>query len=60
MLFHPLIDGIGDFNEILAVEPKKGGRDKHFQYRCDFKETLNSCELEDLGHHKTKFTWINK
>lgn len=50
---------IGDFNEIPCDEEKQGGLERSRQLMKDFRETLDSCELEHMGFLGLMFTWIN-
>ncbi|XP_059441456.1 uncharacterized protein LOC132173838 [Corylus avellana] len=51
---------IGDFNEIVSGEEKSGER-KTPRWQMDaFKDTLEVCQLIDLGYTGPLFTWSNK
>ncbi|XP_059428616.1 uncharacterized protein LOC132162400 [Corylus avellana] len=50
---------LGDFNEILYVSEKLGGKDRHRGFMEDFQSTLTNCNLMDLGYRGPKFTWNN-
>lgn len=50
----------GDFNETLVDEEKWGrGRKARWQME-NFRKTLATCHLEDLGYIGPNFTWCNK
>lgn len=49
----------GDFNEILHVSEKWGGRARSKKQINDFHEFLDVCELRDLGYNSSPFTWSN-
>ncbi|KAA3453657.1 reverse transcriptase [Gossypium australe] len=47
----------GDFNEILFSFEKKGGRTREERQMAAFRETLEHCELYDLGFSGQWCTW---
>lgn len=49
----------GDFNEILIQEEKEGGEPRSQACMDRFKQTLEDCELVDLGFSGDVFTWKN-
>jgi hypothetical protein len=49
----------GDFNEILFSYEKEGGRQRQQQCMDRFRETLEHCQLNDLGYEGDCFTWRN-
>jgi hypothetical protein len=49
----------GDFNLILNSSEKLGGNNIDYNHTKMFNDTLNDCELTDLGYDGTKFTWAN-
>lgn len=49
----------GDFNEILDLSEKWGGNGQQRSLMEAFKNTLEVCELHDLGYRGSKFTWSN-
>jgi hypothetical protein len=49
----------GDFNMVLNHAEKLGGRDIDYTHTNLFQETLNDCQLQDLGYHGEAFTWSN-
>ena len=49
----------GDFNEILFVHEKEGGRQKPQSCLDRFKLALEDCDLSDLGFEGDCFTWRN-
>ncbi|KAK3212073.1 hypothetical protein Dsin_016779 [Dipteronia sinensis] len=51
---------IGDFDEILSDSDKFGGADRNWRTMSDFRETLEDCELENMGFIGPRFTWSNK
>ena len=50
---------LGDFNEILEADEKFRGVPKSRRQMQDFRDTLTSCNLHDLGFVGPKFTWNN-
>uniref|UniRef100_A0A2N9FDP4 Reverse transcriptase domain-containing protein n=1 Tax=Fagus sylvatica TaxID=28930 RepID=A0A2N9FDP4_FAGSY len=48
-----------DFNEILRVNEKYGGRERSLRQILDFQEAVNTCNLVDLGFQGAKYTWTN-
>jgi ribonuclease HI len=49
----------GDFNMVLNHAEKQGGRDINLSQSNLFHDTLNNCNLQDLGFHGDMFTWAN-
>lgn len=49
----------GDFNEILYLAKKQGGRARPEKQISDFREFLTRCKLRDLGYVGSTFTWCN-
>jgi hypothetical protein len=49
----------GDFNLLLNSSEKFGGNGIDHHHTRMFNETLNHCDLIDLGYNGTKFTWAN-
>ena len=48
---------MGDFNDILFIEEKRGGRvSSHGQVQA-FKDVLDVCGFVDLGFTSPEFTW---
>ncbi|KAK2649995.1 hypothetical protein Ddye_017484 [Dipteronia dyeriana] len=47
---------VGDFNEILQDGKKMGGVLRNRRLMEDFRETLNWCELSDIGFKGPTFT----
>lgn len=50
---------IGDFNQVLNVEDKRGGNLPNLGRIRDFREMLEDCGLTDLECKGPKFTWRN-
>lgn len=50
---------IGDFNEVLTVDEKKGGGPLDTSRALRFAEMLDNCDLTDLGFIGPRFTWTN-
>ncbi|XP_074327915.1 uncharacterized protein LOC141665830 [Apium graveolens] len=48
---------IGDFNDMLFVDEKRGGRLHPRSLLAGFGETVASCDLTDLGYKGENFTW---
>lgn len=51
---------MGDFNEILDLSEKKGGRSRNLSQMDSFLSALVDCNLGDLGFKGSKYTWRNK
>ena len=49
---------IGDFNEIIGLSEKEGGRIRPKRQMELFLEVINFCALRDLGYVGLKFTWL--
>ncbi|KAL8115417.1 hypothetical protein AgCh_022054 [Apium graveolens] len=47
----------GDFNDLMSVDEKKGGGVHPSYLLSGFAETINDCELLDMGYVGEKFTW---
>lgn len=50
---------IGDFNQILYGDEKKGGNPISCRRLEPFQRMVSSCELIDMGFSGPKFTWTN-
>ena len=50
---------MGDFNEIIKAEEKKGGANRRERQMRDFREALDFCGFRDLGFVGNPFTWCN-
>uniref|UniRef100_A0A803MV36 RNase H type-1 domain-containing protein n=1 Tax=Chenopodium quinoa TaxID=63459 RepID=A0A803MV36_CHEQI len=50
----------GDFNEICEAHKKWGGNPQPIAQMRAYKDTMNQCNLIDLGYTGHKFTWFNK
>jgi hypothetical protein len=50
----------GDFNIILNNEEKLGGNAIDQNIISTFRDTINVCNLQDLGYNGEIFTWINR
>ncbi|KAG6666594.1 hypothetical protein CIPAW_01G042200 [Carya illinoinensis] len=51
---------MGDFNEVLSINEKTGGRARTDRQMQEFHEVLDDCGLLDLGYIGNPFTWCNK
>jgi endonuclease/exonuclease/phosphatase family metal-dependent hydrolase len=51
---------LGDFNEISNLSEKVGGAIRNEAQMEAFRETLDKCQLRNLGYKGSKFTWRNK
>uniref|UniRef100_A0A7N2R7P6 DUF4283 domain-containing protein n=1 Tax=Quercus lobata TaxID=97700 RepID=A0A7N2R7P6_QUELO len=51
---------IGDFNELLHANEKEGGNARPEGQMKLFRDTINSCELRDMGYCGSDFTWSRK
>ena len=49
-----------DFNEILDLKKKLGGRERNLNMIIEFREAVNDCKLMDLGCRGYPFTWSNR
>ena len=54
-----LILCLGDFNEILSFDEKRGGNPRQVTPMIAFRHTLLHCGLVDLGFRGYRFTWRN-
>uniref|UniRef100_A0A2N9IBI9 Reverse transcriptase domain-containing protein n=1 Tax=Fagus sylvatica TaxID=28930 RepID=A0A2N9IBI9_FAGSY len=50
---------LGDFNEILTVNEKYGGRERSLRQIMEFQEAVNICNFVDLGFQGASYTWTN-
>lgn len=48
---------IGDFNDFLAADQKRGGREHPRSLITGFTTAMNDCRLMDLGFSGEKITW---
>ena len=48
---------MGDFNEILQTEEKRGGRIRAHDQMQAFWDVLDNCGLVDLGFSRPEFMW---
>ncbi|XP_075665958.1 uncharacterized protein LOC142635735 [Castanea sativa] len=48
---------MGDFNAILFIDEKIGGRVRPYNQMQVFRDTLDVCGFVDLGYTCPKFTW---
>lgn len=48
---------VGDFNDMLYEDEKRGGRKQPYNLLVGFMETLNACGFQDLGYVGEKYTW---
>ena len=48
---------IRDFNELMHSREKEGGSSQPMCQMANFCETINSCQLRDLGYIGQDFTW---
>lgn len=51
---------IGDFNEVVCQSEEFGGRPINRKRMELYAETMNNCNLVDLGFNGSKYTWTNK
>lgn len=49
----------GDFNELLYLHEKRGGRPLPYTQIEDFRTILDDCSLQDLGFQGPRYTWCN-
>jgi exonuclease III len=49
----------GDYNLIVNSSDKQGGRDNNSNSNYILQDTLNNCNLVDLGYKGEPFTWTN-
>ncbi|KAH9792802.1 reverse transcriptase domain-containing protein [Citrus sinensis] len=50
----------GDFNEILYLHEKSGGNERNLNAVAEFRETIQACNLVDMGYKGYQFTWSNR
>jgi exonuclease III len=50
---------LGDFNEVVSMEEKRGGSERHRTQMRAFQQALEECSLSDLGYSGPKYTWQN-
>jgi hypothetical protein len=50
---------MGDFNEIVSLSELKGSTIRARKQMEDFQNTLEDCQLCDLGFNGPKYTWNN-
>ncbi|KAH9648147.1 reverse transcriptase domain-containing protein [Citrus sinensis] len=50
----------GDFNEILYLHEKLRGNDRNLNAVTDFRDTIQACNLVDMGYKGYQFTWSNR
>jgi hypothetical protein len=50
---------VGDFNKVMTMSEKSGGNLRQWGLMQAFQQTLEDCELTDLGYCGPKFTWTN-
>lgn len=48
---------IGDFNDMMYIDEKRGGREHPRNLLAGFVDILNECNLIDLGFTGEKYTW---
>ncbi|TXG54013.1 hypothetical protein EZV62_019269 [Acer yangbiense] len=51
---------VGDFNEILQLDEKKGGVIRSNTTMSSFREAVDDCALMDMGYVGNKYTWSNR
>ncbi|KAF5449841.1 hypothetical protein F2P56_030246 [Juglans regia] len=49
----------GDFNEVLYLHEKRGGRPWPYAQLENFRAVMEDCALQDLGFQGPRFTWCN-
>lgn len=50
---------MGDFNDVLSVEEKRGGNTRTQSQLALGRNTVNDCNLLDMGFEGYQFTWSN-
>lgn len=50
---------IRDFNQVINLEDKEGGRRVDFDHMTDFRDSLDRCALCDVMFEGDRFTWDN-
>lgn len=50
----------GDFNEILRLQEKSGGRGRNLRQIEMFQQATADCNLQDVFEDQAGFTWSNK
>ncbi|KAF4396215.1 hypothetical protein G4B88_020852 [Cannabis sativa] len=51
---------VGDFNEIVSLAEKVGGRVRSAGAMEEFREAIDDCHLMDFSSSKTDLTWCNR
>ncbi|KAF4404081.1 hypothetical protein G4B88_014537 [Cannabis sativa] len=51
---------VGDFNEIVSLSEKSGGRVRRSVAMEEFRKVLDECQLVDFCSVKSDFTWCNE
>ena len=51
---------LGDFNEIVSATEKSRGPNRAQQQMEGFREAIDTCEFQDIGYERPKFTWCNQ
>ena len=49
---------IGDFNEIIGLTEKEGGRTRPRRQMENFIDAINHCGFRDIGFIGLKYTWL--
>lgn len=49
----------GDFNEITHADEKCGWAERSDKQMIAFRDSLNFCDLQDLGFSGLNYTWCN-
>ncbi|KAL8554157.1 hypothetical protein ACS0TY_002394 [Phlomoides rotata] len=50
---------MGDFNEILWSNEKKGGNTRNTSQMGEFRGVITILKLQDIGFQGNKYTWSN-
>jgi hypothetical protein len=50
----------GDFNLVLASQEKAGGNLPEPNVTTSFRNTIDHCDLQDLGYNGNLYTWTNR
>lgn len=50
---------VGDFNQVVNLEDKEGGRGVDYGLMIEFREVLEKCDLQELSFVGNRFTWDN-
>lgn len=50
---------MGDFNQVVNLKDKEGGRGVDYDLMIEFREVLDKCDLQEISFEGDRFTWDN-